>query len=1372
MFDNNNCPYPGLRPFTEEESIFFKGREEHIGQIVAQLEEKKFLMLTGASGDGKSSLVYAGVIPHARAGFFKAKFNNWVIAHFRPERDPLKNLAATIDEQFKLGDRKKTQKELSYGFSALIDTYKASPYWVDQASEQYTGASAEEQKKLKRKGANLLLLVDQFEEFFTNPENYTNGKTSLDSQVVVNLLLETNRLAVEQNVPVYIICTMRSDYIGQCSSFRGLPEFIGYSHFFVPRLRRKEFYQVIEEPALLNGNKISKRLIEMLLNEMNDGIDQLPVLQHALSQIWRIANKGKDEMDLIHFAKINGIPASQLNDTDKAAFDKWFAALPDFKKQFFRNPSLASVLDAHASELYETSNKGIEDIISTGDAKLIVKTTFKCLTKIDDSRAVRNRMTLEEVTQIINRPHITTKIVSHILMPFRVQGNTFLRPFLWDSQTRKELNARDVLDITHESLIRNWDKLEFWAQQENEHLHTWLEFEKQLKRWLSNGKSSGYLLPIGPLNFFENWFHKVRINKFWLARYDSREVGRDIKINDAEQKLRDTAEFIKKSSRRLFFSRTVIRYGADKLIAAFGVLLFLFSCTYFYFDFTKKQNANVVTDLLAKGQQLLSSPYIKSDVKADFILTSERLRPGSYLELIGVIPNDSAQIDVVREMFIRCLSYQSNKKPEESDNPMLGEVFTLYLEMLQNTGRIASSTNVMGNDAFRSNSSFVKNIDNVLTAVYGKVLISQMKYNFKNTGSYISFATRSSSAIKTLLTDSHSVKRIDIRRFNALMQAVPEIVDYDTSELRRIINYITPFRDFSLPMFNAMYPRNEKLKEGYWENEVNFNGGYYQLACLYALNGNFPKLNQCLDSLFRYDAPIMKGRFWQYSPDYIILGLIINGSIYSPNGKAVMTRISEMKFAGELSFESRLIHHAVFTGKKEIRPDMLDYVGDNWVSCSRLQMQFEKVTFKQLSDFADTVISRIKPGAKVDVYELYDANGNAVIIKESDADKGNFEKALLYKCKAFLNNFSYNYRPDEIRANLMKAFSAFANVSPDYTSLKSYVSVFDQRKEIEKGSVFCYPYMIFPDGYSIYPDPSAAREKLVFLEYAMKDAASEKFLASEKGGTLEAFIENYMASGDQGSIISGNKGELAILQKLQAHPRLKSRIDNDLINSFVAYTHFKNGDVKQARVLIAQGSTANLFSKIKIKQFLERQFVYKLGTGLMFQLFKSTPRDSLNSIAYLDAFRLLRQLPDIYEQRNVLLDNIDSLQLQKKELMATTLMDTLLNAYVSKSLKYGNKLFQILGRSCTDAANAIAINLLKDRPDDIKPGCFELFVKGKAESGDYYNALSQIPDYFSSSSHLRLYSIILNRELSLDRKVDAAWTKSQHKYRRDEYEEQ
>ena len=128
------CPYTGLRSFTEEESLYFKGRDLQIDQIAALLEQNKFLMVTGASGEGKSSLIYAGLIPNARAGFFKAKYTNWVVADFRPERSPVHNMSAALARTF--DTRTSTiETELRRGFSSLIDLYTNSDFYVDESDD-------------------------------------------------------------------------------------------------------------------------------------------------------------------------------------------------------------------------------------------------------------------------------------------------------------------------------------------------------------------------------------------------------------------------------------------------------------------------------------------------------------------------------------------------------------------------------------------------------------------------------------------------------------------------------------------------------------------------------------------------------------------------------------------------------------------------------------------------------------------------------------------------------------------------------------------------------------------------------------------------------------------------------------------------------------------------------------------------------------------------------------------------------------------------------------------------------------------------------------------------------------------------------------
>ncbi len=613
------CPYPGLRPFNEEESIFFRGRETHIEKIISQLEEKKFVMLTGASGDGKSSIVYAGVVPNSRAGSFKAKFNNWLIADFRPERSPIKNMAKAIGTKLGYKDLAFVEKELGFGFSSLINLYKKSAYYLDTSTPEYTSASDIEKKALKRKAANLFIIVDQFEEFFTNLENYNNGKASKDSLIVVNLLLETAKIALAEDLPIYIICTMRSDYVGQCATFRGLPEYIGFSQFFVPRLKRKEIHQVVHEPAQLNGNKIANRLTQTLINEIGEGFDQLPVLQHALNLVWNQANKGKDELDIIHLAKLSGLPKQYLSQEQTVEFNNWFQNVPEFKKAFFTNPSLENVLNAHANELYETAheyyNNSHEDKITKELAQLIIKSTFQCLTKMDAARSVRNRITLEEITNIIDRKEITPEIVGGVLDIFRVQGNTFIKPFASGEGAVLKLSRNSVLDITHESLIRNWKFLHEWAKVEHENWNTFLDFKKQLQRWLGSNKEKGYLLPSGPLTFFEEWYESCRPNKYWLKKYD--ESGAE----ETEKDLR-AGKTMEESILFLRMSRSAIRRRRNLLIVATSsIILVLTGFTTFAFlerntalkqQFIAEQKTS---DALKAEQQAIASKNAAEDAQ-------------------------------------------------------------------------------------------------------------------------------------------------------------------------------------------------------------------------------------------------------------------------------------------------------------------------------------------------------------------------------------------------------------------------------------------------------------------------------------------------------------------------------------------------------------------------------------------------------------------------------------------------------------------------------------------------------------------------------------------------------------------------------------
>ena len=833
MTDHQNiCPYTGLRSFTEEESLYFKGRDLQVDQITALLEQNKFLMVTGASGEGKSSLIYAGLIPNARAGFFKAKYTNWVVADFRPERNPVHNMAEALAKTFE-SKPATIETELSRGFSSLVDLYTNSEFFIDETDEPWQQMEEPERKNRKRKAANLLLIVDQFEEFFTNPENFYDEAPSQDSQIVVNLVLETARIAIKRNIPVYVVCTMRSDYIGQCSAFRGLPEYIGFSQFFVPRLKRRDLKQVIEEPAILSGNRISQRLIERLVYDIAEGVDQLPILQHALSQIWLSADHVNQEMDLIHYAKVGGMPPAELPDDEQPEFYTWFNELPQIRQNYYQETGLGRIIEIHASILYENAweyyNARHQDApITQQGAKRIIALTFSCLTKIDNSRAVRNRMTLGEITGIINDPSYTAEVISEVLDIFREPGNSFIRPFITDDPATQKISPATVLDITHESLIRNWNKLNTWANQEFEFYSTYLDFRKQLDRWKNSGKSNGFLLPIGPLTYFEGWYNKCKPNARWIRRYAQFQED-EMKANvEAETILEDTREFIRQSAKKVAITRAFMKYGPQRIAVLLAIAIMLLLSGYYWYDAELKQNSKVISQVRKEMIPLMKSKEVGFDVKATPLMIEERYEPGFMLSyLSGIEPK--GRLSLALETYKKLLLINKHDK-------------STYKTQLIHT---VDST-------FKELISKETDYTYLLTELNEFTTLLDYDQYFNPTDS-------GESRLQEFVDEGYQIASIFFKNKSLFQATIPLELNYgiqqwltfghaSADEVTRLLTLMSPFDNSDgKATFELYYPKGSYEINGRVPND--FNGGFHTLASLYAAAGNGDKVVQCLEMI-------------------------------------------------------------------------------------------------------------------------------------------------------------------------------------------------------------------------------------------------------------------------------------------------------------------------------------------------------------------------------------------------------------------------------------------------------------------------------------------------------------------------------------------
>src|SRR5690606_9269536 len=130
-------------------------------------------------------------------------------------------------------------------------------------------------------------------------------------------------------------------------------------------------------------------------------------------------------------------------------------------------------------------------------------------------------------------------------------------------------------DITHESLIRNWSKLNKWASREYEFYSTFLDFKKQMDRWKQSGKSSGFLLPIGPLTYFENWYQACKPNVAWLMRYSEVQDDKIKARAHAHETLEDIKQFLKRSARKVIVTKAFMKYGPQRIATSLAVIILI-----------------------------------------------------------------------------------------------------------------------------------------------------------------------------------------------------------------------------------------------------------------------------------------------------------------------------------------------------------------------------------------------------------------------------------------------------------------------------------------------------------------------------------------------------------------------------------------------------------------------------------------------------------------------------------------------------------------------------------------------------------------------------------------------------------------------------
>jgi tetratricopeptide (TPR) repeat protein len=496
-------PFPGLRPFDFEESHLFFGRDGQSEQLISKLGRTHFLAVVGTSGSGKSSLVRAGLMPSLLGGFMSSAGSNWRIAIMRPGNDPVGNLARALNAPDVFGSDDKenaalqtvlAEASLQRGSRGLVDTIRQA---------------------IVAENENILVIVDQFEEIFRFARVAEDKEYRNEAAAFVKLLLEASR---QRELPIYVVLTMRSDYLGDCSQFWGLPEAINESQYLIPRLTRDQLREAMTGPVNVARGQITPRLVARLLNDVGEDQDQLPVLQHLMMRVWDECKEKRLEVEV----QKNGgdtvkLPHRQVHKGEALDICCYDAV-----------GGMAHALSQHADEGFNE--------LPDDRSRHVAEKLFKALTeKGTDNREIRRPVTLGEICAVVGA---SASEVITVIETFRVPSKSFLMP-----PAGVPLHSESLIDISHESLIRGWARLKQWVDEEARSARIYLRVAETA---VLNSEGGAGFWRDPDLQIALTWREQSRPNEVWARRYHPQFplamsfLDRSVAARDAEVEKEET----------------------------------------------------------------------------------------------------------------------------------------------------------------------------------------------------------------------------------------------------------------------------------------------------------------------------------------------------------------------------------------------------------------------------------------------------------------------------------------------------------------------------------------------------------------------------------------------------------------------------------------------------------------------------------------------------------------------------------------------------------------------------------------------------------------------------------------------------------------
>jgi WD40 repeat protein/serine/threonine protein kinase len=400
-------PYKGLRPFQEADAADFFGRKTLVERLLKRLDKSRFLAVIGPSGSGKSSVVKAGMLPMLRRGVILGS-QNWFIVQMTPGAQPFAELEAAL---------------MSIAIHAPVE--KLGNYLRENSG----ALNSVIKQMLPAQDDEVLLVIDQFEEVFTQNEN------EIERARFLKCLYQA---ATDDDSRLRIVITLRADLYDRPLLYADFGGLLRENTEVVLPLNSSEMEDAIVGPAHWLGLRFEPGLVSGIITEVNQQPGALPLLQYALTEL---------------FERRDGFVLTR-------------AAYQD-------SGGVLGALARRADELYESLDAPSQEV-----ARQLFLRMVTLGEGVDDTR---RRILREELTHLTGDRRIMQRVID-------LFGQYRLLTFDHEPGTRAP-----TIEVAHEALIRVWGRLRNWLDASRDDLRLHQRLTTMTSEWLNSNYESSFL---------------------------------------------------------------------------------------------------------------------------------------------------------------------------------------------------------------------------------------------------------------------------------------------------------------------------------------------------------------------------------------------------------------------------------------------------------------------------------------------------------------------------------------------------------------------------------------------------------------------------------------------------------------------------------------------------------------------------------------------------------------------------------------------------------------------------------------------------------------------------------------------------------------